>query len=102
MAGSFVLLLALFRKSDADYYEDVLQSTETQFQARQAMKDGGRNASSMNAFRTDKKVRVGKTGLGGGWGADTFFYKHLCEARRRSRLVFLNTTTIIMLIVDLV
>lgn len=103
LAGSFVLLLALFRKSDADYYEDVLQSTETQFAVRQTRKDGGRHASfAARSGSAEKKVRVGKTGLGGGWGADTFFYKHLCEARRRSRLVFLNTTTVIVLIVDIV
>lgn len=102
LAASFVLLLALFRKSDADYYEDVLQSTETQFEARQAMKEKRTASSSTRSVNPGKKARVGKTGLGGGWGADTFLYKHLCEARRRSRLVFFNTTTAIVLIVDIV
>lgn len=98
LAASFFGLLILFRKSDTDYYEDVLQTTETQFQARQAMKDK-RNPSMV---RSGKKIKVGKTGLGGGWGASTFFYKHLCEARRQNRLVFLSTSSIITLAVNLV
>ena len=100
LAAAFALLLALFHRSDADYYEDVLQTTETQFEARQAMKEK-RTAEPADRSGARKKLRVGKTGLGGGWGADAFFYKHLCEARRQSRLPFVNTFTFIMLAVDL-
>jgi hypothetical protein len=101
LAVSFVLLLLLFRKSDSDYYEDVLQTTETQFEARQAQKE---NRPVTVTMRNDakKKVRVGRTGFGGGWGASTFFFKHLCEARRQSRLIFINTFTFILIAVDLV
>ena len=99
LAASFVGLLVLFRKSDTDYYEDVLQTTETQFQMRQSMKDR-RNTTTM--MRADKKIRVGKTGLGGGWGANTFFYKHLCETRRRNRFAFLSTSSIITLAANLI
>jgi hypothetical protein len=96
LAAAFFLCFLLFKRSDADYYEDVLQSTETMFEARQAMKEK-RGAT----VRSGRKVRVGKTGLGGGWGASTFFYKHLCEARRRSRLVFISVSTVVMLLCDI-
>lgn len=99
LAASFAALIVLFRRTNADYYEDVLQTTETQFAARQAMK--GRQ-SGMGIVKTEKKVRVGKTGLGGGWGASAFFYKHLCEARRQNKLVFLGTSSFIMLAANIV
>lgn len=100
LAGTFVLMLLLFRRSDADYYEDVLQTTESQFELRQAVKEK-RAVASTTHTGTRKKVRVGKTGIGSGWGANTFFYKHLCEARRQNRLIFFNTLTFIMLAVNL-
>jgi hypothetical protein len=81
----------LFMRSDADYYEDVLQNTESTYAMRQAMKEG-------NAFAKEnqKRVRVGKTGLGAGWGAGAFFYKHLRELRRRSPFVFLSGGTLLL------
>ncbi len=99
LAGAFALLFVLFRRSDADYYEDVLQTTETMFEARQAAKSG-RTSMAARPGSSGKKTRLGKTGLGGGWGANTFFYKHLCEARRRSRFVLLGTSTFVLLLVD--
>lgn len=99
LAAAFVLLLILFRRTNADYYEDVLQSTEAQFGARQAMK---KNRSSLAMARANKKVHVGKTGLNRGWGANTFFYKHLCEARRENKLVFLGTSSFVMLAANII
>lgn len=98
-AAGFLLVLALFLHSDADYYEDVLQTTEVMYEAKQSAK-GNRPMTSQNVSR--KKVNIKKTGLGKGWGADTFFYKHLCEARRRSRLVFLGRSSFVILAADLV
>lgn len=99
LVASFVLVLVLFRRTNADYYEDVLQSTEAQFGARQAMKE---NRSSLAMARANKKVHVGKTGLNRGWGANTFFYKHLCEARRENKLVFLGTSSFVMLAANII
>jgi hypothetical protein len=95
LAASFVVLILLFRRTNTDYYEDVLQTTETQFVTLQAMKEKN---STMAVTRTNKKIRVGKTGLGRGWGASAFFYKHLCEARRENRFLFLGTSSFVMLI----
>ena len=48
--------LGLFLKSNSDYYEDVLQTTQTAFEARQAMKAGdGRRQADTGAGR---KIRV--------------------------------------------
>ena len=48
-----------------------------------------------------RKYKVRTTGIRHGWGANAFFYKHLCEARRRSRIPFLDANTIILVLVNL-
>ena len=96
-AGCCVLI---FLKSDADYYEDVLQNTETQYELQRAAKEG-RTADVME-MKTNKSIKVRDRGIKNGWGANTFFFKHLCEAKRRSRIPFLNTSTITILAADLV
>jgi len=75
-------LIALLLTQDEDFYEDVLQSTELQSQAREAAQEG---RLTENAPR---EVKVGKTGLGRGWGADAVYYKHLLENRRGRVLLF--------------
>ncbi|HEX3016853.1 MAG TPA: putative ABC exporter domain-containing protein [Caproicibacter sp.] len=98
LLAAFVACLITFEKSDTDYYEDVLKNTETQFEARQALKE----KRTMTVQSSSKKVKVGKTGIGKGWGANAFFYKHLCEARRRSRLIFISVSTVLTLAADLI
>lgn len=80
----------LFLRSDADYYEDVLQNAETTFAAKNAAKEG-KVTTTFN-----RKVKVRDTGIRRGWGASAFFYKHLREIRRRSRLVFVSGTTVVL------
>lgn len=87
-------LIIVMTRVDQDYYEDVLQSTETTFAAQSAAK-AGRIADA-----APKKVSVGKTGLGGGFGASAFYYKHRVE-NRRSRKFLLSGTEIIFVIVNL-
>ncbi len=95
IAGSILL----FANSDSDYYEDVLQSTETSFALRQAVKDGRSvGMNSMNA----KPRKVTDTGINHGWGADTFFFKHMREAKRKSRIPYIRTSTIILLAANLI
>ena len=87
-------LILVMAKVDQDYYEDVLQSTETTFAAQSAAKEG---RVSENA---PKNVNVGKTGLGGGWGASAFWYKHRIE-NRRSRKWLLSGMEIVFILVNL-
>lgn len=87
-------LIIIMAKVDQDYYEDVLQSTETTFAAQSAVKEG------RIADAAPKKVKVGKSGLGGGWGASAFYYKHRVE-NRRSRKWLLSGMEIVFVIVNL-
>lgn len=99
LAGGFAVCMWLFMRSDADYYEDVLQSTETLYEQKLASQE------KRQPFRPAEqagKVRMGAEGLGRGWGADAFFWKHLREAKRRNRLVFLSRAGVVTLIADLV
>lgn len=75
--------IALVRRTDSDYYEDVLQTTEISFTLRQAMKSGRATTKT-----TQARVKAGKSGLvGSGVGASTFFYRHLTEQRRTGFMI---------------
>lgn len=108
-AGLFSILTILavavcvlvFVRGNVDYYEDVLQSTETAQEQRDALKkaaDGGMLTTNNGKKR---RYKVRKTGLGHGWGANTFFYKHMCEARRKSRIPFVDSSTVLLVVVNL-
>lgn len=103
LIGIFVLALLgiviAFIKSDADYYEDVLDMTEHNYAIQRAAKSG---RTSANAALRSRKIRVNKTGLNGGWGASTFFYKHVLEMRRKDRLPFIGKSTVACLAICLV
>ncbi|MDR0897173.1 MAG: putative ABC exporter domain-containing protein [Oscillospiraceae bacterium] len=80
--STFVLLMVrLLTVTQADYYEDVLQSTETTHSAIAAAKEG------KNSAALPENVRVGHTGMGKGWGASAFYYKHKLESRRARRFI---------------
>lgn len=78
-------------KADQDYYEDVLQSTETAFNTQAAAKEGRVTETG------PKKLKLGHTGLGGGEGAAVFWYKHRVE-NRRSRSFILGGAELIFTI----
>ena len=69
-------VVVLIARYDHDYYEDVLRTAEISHSAITAQKEG-RVADSAPA-----NVKVGKVGLGGGWGASAIAYKHRVEDRR--------------------
>lgn len=83
----------LFMRSDADYYEDVLQNAETTYAAKAAAKEG---RFELNTGMGQRKIKVRDTGIGRGWGATAFFFKQLREMKRRSRLIFVGWTTLIL------
>lgn len=82
------LLIFLIFRMDPDYYEDVLKSAETSHSAITAKKEG------VVTEAAPTKVRVGKIGLGRGWGASVFYYKHQIE-NRRARKYLLSTSSLI-------
>lgn len=82
----FALLVLAVVKMNPDFYEDVLQSTETVQSVINARKEG--------TEATPQRVKVGKTGLERGWGASVFFAKHQLE-NRRVRNFLLSTNQLI-------
>ncbi len=94
-AAFLALVLFLFLKSDADYYEDVLGHAEKMFELRRNAKGNRRLAAG-----TFRRRKAGKTGIGAGWGASAFFYKHLREARRNSRFALVGGSTVLLLLVN--
>lgn len=104
-AGLTVLAVAacvlVFVRGNVDYYEDVLQSTESAQEQRDAVKQAVNSGMMTTNTGKKRKYKVRKTGLGGGWGANAFFYKHMCEARRKSRIPFVDSSTLTLLLTNL-
>lgn len=76
-------LICLVVFSHKDYYEDVLKTTEMNYSAITARKEG--RVSDM----APRHVRLGKVGLDQGSGASAFYYKHKVE-NRRSRILLIS------------
>lgn len=97
-AGSLVLSIWLLIRSNADYYEDVLQSTELTFQAKQVLQE---KQDPMGVPGLIRNIKVKREGIGRGFGASTFFYKHMCEIRRKNRFGLLTTSTLLIALLSL-
>ena len=93
LAGS----IFLFARSNPDYYEDVLQATESTFQLKKSVREG-RPFNNRNV----KLPKVTDTGIHHGWGANTFFFKHLRQDKRKSRIPFVRTYTLVITAANLV
>ena len=89
----FGVLLGLILTCKNNYYEDVLQTAETAQSAITAQKEGQLNEA------VPKNVRVGKSGLGKGWGASAIYYKHRVENRRSGVFLFSNMSLIFMAVI---
>ncbi len=88
----FIVVYAI-TKTRSDFYEDVLLATEVSHSAITAKKEG-------YISDTRKNIKVGKTGINQGVGANVFFYKHLIE-NRRSGLFLIDRTSIIFMIISI-
>ena len=70
--------VALVRRTNSDYYEDVLQATERTYTAKQAVKEGKIGTKSVS-----RNIRAGRSGIPGKTGgASIFFYRQMKEQRR--------------------
>ena len=76
-----VALVVLIARYNHDYYEDVLRTAEISHSAITAQKEGRMAESAPD------RVKLGKVGLGGGWGASAVYFKHRVEDRRARRYV---------------
>lgn len=88
--GGLIILLLTMGK--ADYYEDVLVSTEITYQTLKDAKDG------RAVRRINKKIKVkdNEVGIKKGSGAYTFLYKHILEMRRKSSFIFVDTLSVFL------
>lgn len=89
-----IALVCIIVFSHADYYEDVLKTTEIAQSAITAKKEG------QMTEMVPQNVKVGKTGFQKGVGANTFYYKHVIE-NRRSRLLILSPMALIFAVVTI-
>jgi hypothetical protein len=88
------IMVYVLTSGKADYYEDVLVSTENTYQTLQAAKEGRR---AVNPAGKKVKVKEREHGIGKGKGASALMYKHMLEMKRKSRLVFIDSFTILMM-----
>lgn len=105
LAGICLFLSILFpavvmffvQKSQSDYYEDVLQATETIYQTKQAAKENALTGAGLQY----KKVKAGKSGfLGTGTGASAFFFRHLTE-QRRTGFIILDKLSVLLIFLSI-
>ena len=87
------VILTLLTSGKADYYEDVLVSTEMTFNTLKAAKEG-RTVQRAGAKKI--KVKDDELGINRGSGAYTIFYKHILEMKRKSKLIFIDNYTLIL------
>jgi hypothetical protein len=91
--GFGCLIIFLLTFGSADYYEDVLISTEVTFLKVNAAKEGRSVARKSNK---NIKIRDEDSDIFKGTGAMTIFYKHLLEMKRGSRFIFIDGYTIVV------
>jgi hypothetical protein len=89
------LIVSLLTVGKADYYEDVLLSTEVNYQKVNAAKEG-RNLP--RAGNKKIKVKDNDQGINKGFGAMTLAYKHILELKRKSRFIFVDGYTILTMV----
>lgn len=92
----FVLVAAvvviIMTAGTADYYEDVLLSTEVAFSTMQKAKDG----QHVGVINTKKmNIKEKDTGIRRGDGASVLFWRHMLEMKRSSKIPFIGMYTVI-------
>ncbi len=91
-----ILTVFILLKSKNEYYEDVLDATETMHKLKADAKDG----RIVNKKDT-KKIKLKNAGINKGQGATVFFFKHLVENKRSGKL-FCDNATIVQLLTAVV
>ncbi len=93
-AACLLVYYLLISVLDMDYYEDVLKATEVSFSAITARKEG--KAQDV----TPRNVKVGKTGIGKGFGASAIAEKHRVE-NRRGRVLLLDLSSVVFAVITI-
>ncbi len=93
-AAAFTVMLIAMSRSKREYYEDVIASAETMQNTINSAKDG------VPPEATPKVIKVGKEGIGKGKGASVFYYKHMLENRRASK-IWIKPMSIIFILITI-
>lgn len=94
-AASIVVLV----RTKLDFYEDVLSQAESYQDFREAVREG---KFSDKVMMGNKQIKLRKRGIKRGKGASAIFHKHILEGSRRSRFMFFNINTFVLLFVSMV
>lgn len=86
-----IIILSLLTTGKADYYEDVLLSTEFTYNTQKAAKEGG---NIQTQSRKKIKVKDNEVGINKGRGAGAIFHRQLLEMRRQSKFFYIDGYTI--------
>ncbi len=95
----FGSIIALYN-FNTDFFEDVLSGAEDYHEFRENIRSGKVSEAAM--FGDGKKLKKGKLGINRGYGASTIFFKHLREGARRSKIMFFNINTVVLMLIVLV
>ena len=95
-AVSSVITLKLTK---LDFYEDVLSQAESYQEFREAVREG---KFSDKVMMGNREIKLRKRGIKKGKGASAIFFKHILEGSRRSRFMFFNINTFVLLFVAFV
>ncbi|WP_346916436.1 putative ABC exporter domain-containing protein [Clostridium sp.] len=87
------LTILILMKSKNEYYEDVLQATETMYKRKEDAKEG-----RIVDTKDTKKIKLKNSGINKGRGASVFFFKHMLENKRAGKF-FLDNTTLIQIVI---
>ena len=89
-----IISMLVFRVTKLDYYEDVLEKAQSYYEFRDNLRTGRVSDSDWMGSRP---VKLRKQGISKGRGGSAIFFKHLREGARRSRFMFFNISTIVLL-----
>ena len=98
-AAAALASLITLKVTRLDFYEDVLSKAESYQEFREAVREGKFTDKVMMG---DKQIKLRKNGIRRGKGASAIFHKHLLEGSRRSRFMFFNINTFVLLFVGAV
>ncbi len=88
-----ILSIVIFRLTKLDFFEDVLSNAESYYEFRENIRTGNVGEYSIGS----SKSMLRRKGISKGSGASAIFFKHLREGARRSRFMFFNINTIVLL-----
>ncbi len=89
-----IISVIVFMHAKLDYYENVISRAESYYEFRESIRSG---TMSDKVLMGSRKIKLRKMGINKGSGASAIFFKHLREGSRRSRFMFFNINTVVLI-----